>query len=344
MQGDRRKRLLWTAIGLGAFIVSADAHAEGKRTSSLAWVRLDGADGCVAAPALARAVEERLHRKVFVSASDADITVEGSIGRAQPSGFRASLKVTGRDGAVLGTREVETRSSKCEAIDEKIALVVSVLIDPDGDLAAEPEAPPPTPPPPPQTIVIERERVVVRDAAEAPEKKPWRFELTLGAAGSIGLQPDVGVSFAPAVVVSPPKLFPILLGGGISASTSASAERSAYVDVALSHGLLAVCPLYADRGRIHALACAGGMAGELRGRGYGFDTMIATSSLVAGPLATGRFTLDIAGPFVAAIGATLMVPVARAELAYRTPIGQSSVFRTSQVAGTADLGFGVRLP
>src|SRR5512141_850146 len=82
---------------------------EGKRTSSLAWVRLEGAESCVAGSTLARSVEERLRRKVFVSASDADISVEGSIGPSPKSGFRAVLRVTARDGTILGTREVETR-------------------------------------------------------------------------------------------------------------------------------------------------------------------------------------------------------------------------------------------
>jgi hypothetical protein len=336
-----QKKALWTAIAAAAFIFGRDAHAEGQRTSSLAWVRLDGADGCIAAPTLARAVEERLRRKVFVSAADADITVEGSIGRAQPSGYRASIKVTGRDGAVLGTREVETRSNKCDAIDEKLALIVSVLIDPDADQNAPP---PPEPQPQPEPKIIERERVVVVHEKDAEEKRPWRFELTLGAAGSIGLQPDVGVAFAPAVVIIPPKLFAVLIGGGISASTSASAEKDAHIDASLAHGSLSICPLLADRGRVHALACVGGLVGELRGHGVGFDTTVATSSIVAGPLVTGRFTLEIAGPFVAALGASLVVPIARAELAYRTPLGESTVFRTSSVAGTADLGLGVRLP
>src|SRR3954449_1410826 len=97
------------AAAFSAIVCRAQAE-EGKRTSSLAWVRLDGAESCIAGSALARSVEERLRRKVFVSASDADISVEGSIGPAAKGGFRAVLRVTAKDGTILGTREVETRS------------------------------------------------------------------------------------------------------------------------------------------------------------------------------------------------------------------------------------------
>jgi hypothetical protein len=338
-----RKPPLFTCLILSATLLGgAPARAEGKRTSSLAWVRLDGAEGCVAAPSLAHAVETRLGRKVFVSPADADITVEGSIGRAQPVGFRAVLKVSARDGTILGTREVETRAAKCDAIDEKLALVVSVLIDPDGTGPA-PEAEAPAPPPAP--VVVERERVVVvHEDSPAPPPPPWRFELTLGVAGALGLQPDVGFAFAPSVVVAPPRFWAFVIGGGIAAPTSAAAERGATIDASLAYGVLALCPLAAERGRLHAIACAGGLVGELRGHGNGFDTTASTDSLTAGPLVLGRFTVELVGPLVASLATSLVVPLARAELAYSTPLGESTAFKTSQVAGTAELGLGVRLP
>jgi hypothetical protein len=327
------------AVVIAGLVAAADARAaEEKRTSSLAWVRLEGAEGCIAGTALARAVEERLGRKVFVSAADADITLEGSIGPAPPSGFRAKLRVTGRDGSTLGTREVETRSARCDAIDAKLALVVSVLIDPDAEGKPEPAPPPPAPPP----EVIERERVVVVE--KPPPSDPWRFELSLGAAGTLGLQPGVGLAFSPTVAILPPRFWGVLAGGGISLSTSADAERGAYVEASLAHGLLALCPLAGDRGRLRALACAGGFLGALRSRGVGFDTAQSSSSLTAGPLVTGRASFAIVGPLLVSVGAALLVPLTHAELTYRTTSGESTVFRTAAVAGMADLGIGVRLP
>jgi hypothetical protein len=320
------------------------ARAEGKRTSSLAWVRLEGADECIAATALAHAVEERLARKVFVSASDADITVEGSIGPARPSGFHASLRVIGRSGEILGTREVDTRAARCDAIDTRLALVVSMLIDPDAENAPEPPA---APPPAPTVVerVVERERVVVvREAPAAPPPAPWTFELTAGGAGTLGLQPGVGAALGAALVVLPPRFWGIFVGGALAQTSSVDAERGAQIEAALAYGAAGLCPLAATRGRLHVLGCAGALVGGLRSRGVGFETGYAASSLTAGPLLHGRITVEVVGPVIASLGLGLTAPVARAELRYATPTGESTVFRTSPVAAAGELGVGVRLP
>ena len=336
----------WMARAAGMTISllmgSAAANAEGgKRTSSLAWVRLEGAESCIAAPALAQSVEARLGRKVFVSASDADITVEGTIGRAPKAGFRAQLRVTAKDGTILGSRDVETRAASCDAIDEKLSLIVSVLIDPDASLAPE-ETPLPAPAAAP--AVIERERVVVvHDLPRAPEQ-PWRFELTLGVMGAVGLQPDIGLAFAPSVILTPPHFWGVRAGGGIAAATSTEAKGGARADASLAHGSLALCPLATRGGRVEALACAGALVGALRARGIGFDTTTTTSSLVAGPLVMGRASVRLVGPLAASFALNLVVPVAHAEIGYRTASGENALFRTSAVAAMAELGIGVQLP
>jgi len=336
---------LWRAGAAGgilALLSASPARAEGgKRTSSLAWVRLEGAESCIAAPALAQSVETRLGRKVFVSASDADITVEGTIGRGPKQGFRAQLRITSKDGTILGSRDVETRAASCDAIDEKLSLVVSVLIDPDGSLAAE-EAPPPALPVAP--TVIERERVVVvHDEPRAPPP-PWRFELTVAAMASVGLQPGIGVALAPSIVLDPPHFWAVRAGGGIAATTSTEAKGGASADASLAHGSLALCPLATRGGRVQALACGGGLVGALRARGIGFDTTTTTSSLVAGPFVVGRTSLKIAGPVVASVALDLVVPIAQAEIGYHTASGDNALFRTAPVAAMAELGIGVQLP
>jgi hypothetical protein len=337
---------LWVAAACGvAFALltaPSAAHAEGaKRTSSLAWVRLEGAESCIAAPALAQSVEARLGRKVFVSASDADITVEGTIGRAPKAGFRAQLRVTAKDGTILGSRDVETRAASCDAIDEKLSLIVSVLIDPDASMAPE-ETPPPAPAPP--QAVIERERiVVVHDEPHAPPP-PWRFELSVGVMGTVGLQPDIGLAFAPSVLLTPPRFWGIRAGGGIAATTSTDAKGGASADASLAHGTLALCPLATRGGRVEALACAGALVGALRARGIGFDTTTTTSSLVAGPFAMGRASLKIVGPLVTSLGLNLVVPIAHAEIGYLTASGENALFRTSAIGAMAELGIGVQLP
>lgn len=336
-------RILATLACAAFLAVSGEARAEGStRTSSLAWVRLEGAESCLAGSSLAQRVEERLHRKVFVSASDADISIEGSIGPAPKAGFHAVLRVTARDGTILGTREVDTRSAQCDAIDEKLSLIVSVLIDPDASAADEPPAVAPAPPAPVPTAP--RERVVVVHDKPAPPVEPWHFTLTVAATGLTGLQPGVGFGVAPSVMLRPPGFWSVRMGGGLTASSTTSAVRGASAEASLAHGVLALCPLDASKGRLEATACVGALVGALRSRGVGFDTTASTSSLVAGPLAGGRLTATLFGPLVAYVAADLVVPVAHAEVGYRTPLGEGTLFRTSSVAGMGELGVGVRFP
>src|SRR5690348_567896 len=79
------------SVGLAWRVASAQPEARGPRTSSLSWVRLPGAEGCVATQTLARAAEDRLGRSVFVSAAQADVSVEGRIEPKRGGGFHAVL-------------------------------------------------------------------------------------------------------------------------------------------------------------------------------------------------------------------------------------------------------------
>ncbi|HSO39693.1 MAG TPA: hypothetical protein VLT33_44505, partial [Labilithrix sp.] len=136
----------------------------------------------------------------------------------------------------------------------------------------------------------------------------------------------------------------VLLGGGFAASSTTETVRGASAEASLADGVLALCPLEATKGRLEATACAGALVGALRSRGIGFDTTASTSSLVAGPLVAGRLTLALAGPLVATLAAELVVPLAHAEVGYRTPQGEGTLFRTSSVAGIGELGVGVQFP
>ena len=249
-----------------------------------------------------------------------------------------------RDGKVLGSREVQTRSTHCDAIDEKLSLVVSVLIDPDGDAGVrEADEPPPAALPVPPTVV-ERERVVVVHDAPPPAPQRLRFELAVAAGGLAGLQPDVGAALVPSVLVAPPHFWPILLSGGIGASTTSDTVRGANANVSLAYGALALCPLEAERGRVRAMACAGVLVGALRSTGIGFDTTASASSLVAGPVLDGRVTLTIAGPLLALLAVDVVVPISRPEVGYTSPAGESTLFETGAVGAIGSLGLGVKLP
>lgn len=124
----------------------------------------------------------------------------------------------------------------------------------------------------------------------APPPARWRFDLTVGATALAGLQPSIGVGIAAAVVLHPPRFWGVLVGGGLTASSSSDVVRGASAEVSFAHGAVAVCPLGTASGRYEASACAGALVGALRSRGVGFDTTSSTSTLVAGPMVAGRVT------------------------------------------------------
>jgi hypothetical protein len=340
---NRNFAALGGAVGLASLVVAPSTARASAATSSLAWVRLDGAESCIAATALARAVEDRLGRRVFVSASRADLTVEGFIGPLAPSGFRASIRVTDHEGTLIGSREVETRSTSCSAIDGKLALIVSLLIDPDAREAtparpAYSEEPAAAPPPPVDVVPPPA------PARAAAPQLPWAFDITAGAAFISGFQPGVAVGAAASVVVVPPGFVPFHASALFTWPKASEVAPGAGVETSTSMLELAVCPLTAGRGRVSGAACVGGIVGVTRGRGVGLEGARAAVAAVGGPSASARLAVVVVGPLVAATSLGVQVPLAQAEIAYRTAGGENVAFRTSDVAGRADVTVGVRLP
>src|ERR1700734_3864403 len=119
-----RSPLPWLAAAalLGVPVRAQAAPAPAPRTSSLAWVRSEGADACIGNKELAEAVERILGRRVFVSASAADVVVEGRIDRAA-GGWKATARISDEHGTLLGSRELASAAEDCRAMDGSIAFV-----------------------------------------------------------------------------------------------------------------------------------------------------------------------------------------------------------------------------
>jgi hypothetical protein len=77
---------LLTAVLVAGVAEHSAAQVPPRRGPSLNWVRLAGADGCIAPVELANRVEQRLGRTVFVRANDAIVVLEGRIGPAPEGG------------------------------------------------------------------------------------------------------------------------------------------------------------------------------------------------------------------------------------------------------------------
>jgi hypothetical protein len=124
------RRVLGAFSSLAWLLASAaPAHAT-PPTSSLSWVRLPGAESCLSTHQLAESVEKRLGHRAFVSASQAELSLEGRIERTARDRWSATLVVSDRNGHVLGKRELHARGDSCAAIERSLVLVVAIAIDP----------------------------------------------------------------------------------------------------------------------------------------------------------------------------------------------------------------------
>jgi hypothetical protein len=103
------------------------AHAA-DRGPALNWVRLPGAESCVAPVELTELVERRLGRAVFVRARDAIVVIEGRVEPSPPLGFSVVLQVSDPDGTLYGTREITLPDADCRKLDQIVSLVVAVTI------------------------------------------------------------------------------------------------------------------------------------------------------------------------------------------------------------------------
>jgi hypothetical protein len=105
-------------------------------------VREKGAESCITSIDLAKQVETLLGRLVFVSASEAELVVEGYVRPNDTVGFTVRLVVSDSSGKPLGSRDLTTDQSDCKSLDEALALVIAVTLNPKSGLAGSSLLPP----------------------------------------------------------------------------------------------------------------------------------------------------------------------------------------------------------
>lgn len=318
------------------------ARAAESRTSSLSWLRMPGADACIATQPLARAVEERLGREVFVSAAQADLSVEGRIEKRKGGGWHAVITMRDPSGTLLGTRELDRPDASCDAMSEPLALVIAVMIDPDAAMrpkttpaeaapslppAPTPTVPPPAPSPPPKD----------EPAASPPRKlDPWRFEGGGHVQTIVGLAPQTAWGAGVNGILYPPGV-PLGFRGFTSlylpTHTDVGAARVDF-DMLLFGGSL--CPTI--RGRVNLMGCIGGHVGILRPRPQGTAGAGLPDDLLAiwNASAELRVSIPIAAPIAAGAGVGGALPILRPKY--------QGAYESSIVALTADVALGFFFP
>jgi hypothetical protein len=332
-----------TALGTPSRAFAEGDGLDDKKTSSLSWTRLEGAETCVGTRDLAQRVEGLLGRAAIVSAARADLSIEGRVERHPPSGFRATIVVAKSSGEILGKRELASEKPDCRLLDEPVAIAMALMIDPDA-LSRPPATPAPAPAPREAPRVVVQERtVIVAVPADPPSKpEPTRLEGYASAAMGIGATPLAG-GFLIGVTLDPPR-FPLVEGNVSLLFSKASGAGAAGVRFAHFEAGAFVCPLASNRSLLQASLCAGGQAGFVSSTGTDLDYTKDHLEPQVNAAARGRFGIWTY-PFAFTLGATLSVPLLRNTYVYGPAGGPKvTLFEALPVGGTFDLSIGLKFP
>ncbi|MEP7123193.1 MAG: hypothetical protein ABJE95_19855 [Byssovorax sp.] len=316
------------------------------RTSSLAWVRLAGAESCIDMRALARAVELRLGRPAFVAPTRGDLAIEARIAPATDApGWRATILVVDAAGQRVGLRELQSDQPACHAIDDELELVMALLIDPSAALAPPVAAPPTFTAPPPATIAPVPIALPPPVCPSPPLSSRWRGGAEAGPIAGLGLLPSsVGVGLQLHAHVKPPRGPSFELG---SAFWLDSAVRTSHAEPAfsLAYGWLSVCPIDVDVQGSALSACAGVQLGALSVSAPALPSVYHQEELVFSIAAEARLRRRFLGPLLGSFGLGLAVPTVRDRFYFTDPAGtRHDVFQASPIAALLDLGLGIELP
>ncbi|WP_437958330.1 hypothetical protein WME76_00875 [Sorangium sp. So ce119] len=348
---------LLVGAALGTFVHRADAA---PRTSSLAWVRMPGAEGCVDARTLALAVERRLGRTAFVPPTLGDVAIEGRIERSpEPSVWRATIRVFGASGAAIGSRELVADQVDCRAMDDQLELVIALLIDPDASLVppggprnpaapaavAPPDAGAPVRPVQPPPRATAAPALPACPPTPAAASAPWRVGAAVEAVGGLGLVPGpASVGLGIRAHLLPPRGPGFALGGVVWASAAVPSVPGS-PEFSLAYGTLSVCPLEIAGGGTALSGCLGAMVGALRVEGPALPSRFRHERLAVDLSLDARARQRLAGPLFGAVGLGIAVPTVRDVYFYIDRDGtRRDVFHASPVAAILDLGLGLDLP
>ena len=334
-------------------VCAGTVRAEEPRAAAVSWVRLPGAEGCTSAGALARAIDARLGRPAIALPTRAELFVEGRIEPGpEGSGFRVAFVMTDAAGALVGTREIESDEVDCRALDESIALVASLMIDPDAPLRAEATpvaAPEPAPAPEPQvetaTVLpapppepCDCEDNAAREAAAAT---PWRLGLSADGVLALGLLPGVAIGAGLRIEVVPPGFVPLEIAAAFFPQTRDQLRDGAGADLLAAWGEVGICPVSPLDGIVRVLACTAIEVGTIQSRGFGFDLSLDDEALLVAASARVRMSARVAGPLVLALSVGAAVPFERPRFYALDGDGaERELFRVAPVLGVFELSLG----
>ena len=307
------------------------------------------ASRCPEGRAVARAVETRLSRRVFVERALADVMLTVAVHR-QGAGWSAQLEMLDRSGTRLGTRDVKSASAECAALSDVLPVVIALLVDASRThvrlslpapsyRAAEARTAAPTrplPASPPEPALPELTPTSVSDGS------PWSLGWVALAEVSYGLLPQAAPGASLAALFEPPALgIPLELWLGALAPTSSEARAGA--QFSLLHAGVQTCPGLWQAVTRGAL-CAGVGAGRLQAFGRGFDVNQNQTSLHLEVRTAAQLDIPLGRPWFLRLEGGAMVPVLRPRFVGEIEPGvKTSLHRPAGIVPRAAIGIGAGL-
>ncbi len=343
LMGSASMHCAWLT-GLALLLWSQLSSAQEQRAAALNWVRLEGAEDCVDGASLSRSIEERLGHTVFPEPSRATLVVEG-IADKSDAGYRARLRIFDLEGMALGSREVSSQSTDCRELSETVAIVLSVMIDPEGALRATPAAPrEPAPEPAREPEPAPPETPPAQAVAEAPKRRVVGDASVFGRLNLGALpEPALGVGAAVLVSVAPYATFQLEGVGFFDQEALLEGASAGGARLRLLYATLEHCPLFVAGRILSVAACAGARVGAMQSRGFDLDPEEKDSlDPIVEASVRARLGLTLKEPLRALLGAGLSVPLVRTLYEATRADGTSAeLFETKAVGFDLSLGLGV---
>ena len=278
-------------------------------------LRWTSAAGCIGDRELADAVLARLGEAAHPVRQR--VVIDGEL-VPSATGWTASIRTTDEHGAVLGQRELHEPAASCREIDDKLVLVIALIIDPE--LFEEPSPPAVKPAP---VVLISRER--------------WRFGAGVAALVAGGLLPGLAAGTALTATIEPPHVWPIEIAAVLWPYDRGTASPGGAKLLELTGGV-ALCP--------HILgplsACVGAQAGEVRARGFGFDRNQLQHEVVAHGTAMVWLERLVTSGVGARLGAGLWVPLSRPKFVAREGALDVVIYQPAPVAVVSEIALWMR--
>jgi hypothetical protein len=183
------------------------ARAERGARAELVWERGPETDGCIAPAELEAAVESRLGRKLFAAGvAEPALTLHVKLERLpDDAGFHAQVWLKADDSREPDTRDLEVAGEDCRALDEPLALVVSLIAD--SELSLKSRQTRAEPPPDPEYEASLKKPVLTVPSLQAPAAMPWQWQAELDFIAGLGVLPDPSAGLDLSALLIPPRLW-----------------------------------------------------------------------------------------------------------------------------------------